>query len=165
MQNTDYNGRLNIYEPKTELLFQMYDKIPAKQCSTFRNPTEGLWDNTLLSNSFFSSSNIKIIQNAIRFNIYKMSNGKFLISEQDEASLKIIMRSIFLQHAANQPNDIASQVEALNNMVLKYCVPQIYNECIGYGIYLKDVSTMYTPMDSPILAKSNDKQLELKQFF
>lgn len=47
------NGRVNIKTPNTSNLFAMYDKIPANQCTTYRNPTEGLWDNTDLSNAFF----------------------------------------------------------------------------------------------------------------
>lgn len=161
----EYNGRINIHEPKTELLFQMYDKIPAKQCTTFRNPTEGLWDNTALSNVFFSAGNIKIIQNGIRAKVYQMSNNKFIIDEQDQATLNIIMRSIFLQHSANQLTNIASQVEALNEMVFNYAVPQVYGECLGYNTYLNDVSSIYTLIDPPVLSKTNDKQLQLNSFF
>ena len=47
------NGRVDIKTPNTSTLFEMYDKIPAHQCTTFRNPTEGLWDETILSNAYF----------------------------------------------------------------------------------------------------------------
>ena len=57
------NGRVDIKTPNTSMLFQMYDKIPANQCATFRNPTEGLWDSTPLSVAFFSQENIQLIQN------------------------------------------------------------------------------------------------------
>ena len=76
-QNTNYrktsNGRVDICGPKTTDLFQMYDKIPVNQCATFRNPTEGLWDNSDLSNTFFSEGNIRIIQNGIRAEVYRKS--------------------------------------------------------------------------------------------
>ena len=45
-------GRINIKSPNTSALFQMYDKIPANQCVTFRNATEGLWNETPLSQAF-----------------------------------------------------------------------------------------------------------------
>ena len=61
--NNQLNGRVDIKTPNTSDLFSMYDKIPAHQCSTFRNPTEGLWDDTKLSIAFFSQANIQIIQN------------------------------------------------------------------------------------------------------
>ena len=68
------NGRVDIKSPNTSSLFEMYDKIPANQCATFRNATEGLWDETILSNAFFSQENIKILQNGIRAGVYKRSN-------------------------------------------------------------------------------------------
>jgi hypothetical protein len=158
------NGRINILTcntPNSFDQFQMYDKIPVNQCSTLRNPTEGLWTNTLLSKTFFSHKNICYIQNAIREGVYNKSNGNFVISNQDEDTLKIIMRSIYLQHAANQPTHISEQIQQLNKIVLDYCIPQVYNEAKGYKKYLVDVSTMYTPIPPPILAKNNDKQLIL----
>ena len=159
------NGRVDIYEPRTPDLFQMYDKIPVNQCATFRNPTEGLWDNTKLSQMFFSGKNICMIQNGIRAGVYQKSNGQFTIANQDEDTLKIIMRSIFLQHAANQPTDIAQQVDALNQLVWNYAIPQVYGEAQGYRQYIVDASTMYTPLPPPIMSTTSDKELILKEWF
>ena len=100
------NGRVDIKTPNTSTLFQMYDKIPANQCVTFRNATEGLWTSNSLSNAFFSEQNIQIIQNAIRAGVYNRSNGQYTIGPQDCDALKIIMRSIYLQHSANKPTDV-----------------------------------------------------------
>ena len=50
------NGRVNIKSPDTNALFHMYDKIPANQCVTFRNYTDGIWNETQLSSAFFSSA-------------------------------------------------------------------------------------------------------------
>jgi len=126
------NGRVNIKTPNTSALFQMYDKIPANQCVTFRNATEGLWSQTPLSQAFFSQENNQIIQNGIRAGVYKRSNGQYIIGPQDCDSLKIIMRSVFLQHAANLPNDIPHQINELNKIVLDYCIQQVYSEAQGY---------------------------------
>jgi hypothetical protein len=163
--NKSSNGRVNIFQPKTVDQFQMYDKIPVNQCATFRNPTQGLWNNTNLSDMFFSGKNICIIQNGIREGVYKRSNGRFIISNQDEDTLLIIMRSIFLQHSTNQPTNINDQVENLNKKVWDYAIPQVYGEAQGYKQYLVDASTMYTPISPPILSKNNDKQLILKDWF
>jgi len=159
------NGRINIKCPKTSDLFQMYDKIPVNQCTTYRDPTEGLWDNTALSKAFFSAENMGIIQNGIRAGVYNKSNGQYVISDQDGDTLKIIMRSIFLQNAANQPTNIKGQIEQLNQMVLNYTIGQVYSEAVGYYKYLEDASTMYTPIDPPIFSSNNDKQLVLKSWF
>jgi hypothetical protein len=159
------NGRVDINGPRTEDLFQMYDRIPANQCATYRNPVEGIWNNTELSNGFFSEKNITTIQNGMRQGVYERSNGQYVIGVQDGDTLKIIMRSIFLQYAANKPTDIKQQIYELNKMVWDYTIPQLYGEAQGYHKYIHDASTMYKPMDPPILAKNNDKQLVLKPWF
>jgi hypothetical protein len=159
------NGRVNIKSPNTSALFQMYDKIPANQCTTFRNATEGLWNETALSQVYFSQQNIQIIQNGIRAGIYKRSNGQYIIGEQDCDSLKIIMRSVFLQYSANQPNNISQQVTQLNKIVLEYCIQQVYSEAQGYMKYIDDVSTLVVPIAHPVQASNNDRQLEFKGWF
>ena len=159
------NGRVDIKSASTCDLFKMYDKIPANQCATFRNPTEGLWDDTKLSNVFFSNANIQIIQNGIRAGVFKRSNGQYTIGQQDCDSLKIIMRSVFLQNAVNKPTNIRGQVEQLNDIVLNYCIQQVYSEAQGYMKYLDDASTLVVPLSNPMMESTYDKQLELKPWF
>jgi hypothetical protein len=125
----------------------------------------GNWYDTALSNAFFSSSNIKIVQNGIRAGVYKKSNGQYVIGEQNGDELKIVMRSIFLQYAKNLPNNITGQIQELNNLVFGYSVNQVYGEAQGYMTYKKDVSTLVVPIAHPILSYTNDKQLELKRWF
>lgn len=162
------NGRVDIIHKQPDLcnLFALYDKIPANQCSTFREPTLGLWNETQLSSAFFSDKNIQIIQNGIRAGVFARSNGQYTVGEQDCDSLKIIMRSIFLQNAANQDRDIPGQIQELNKMVLDYCIYQVYGEAQGYMKYLRDVSTLAVPLASPIQASQFDrKDFKLKPWF
>ena len=163
--NSVNNGRVDIKSPNTSSLFQMYDKIPANQCVTFRNPTEGLWDDTDLSRTIFSHQNIKILQNGIRAGVYERSNNQYLIGPQDCDSLKIIMRSVYLQHASNLPYDIPQQVTELNKIVLNYCIQQVYSEAQGYMKYISDVSTLAVPIAHPVMADNNDRELVLKPWF
>ena len=159
------NGRVDIKTPNTSDLFKMYDKIPANQCVTFRNPTEGLWNDTTLSTAFFSQQNIQMLQNGIRAGVYKKSNGQYTIGPQDCDSLKIIMRSVYLQYAANQVNNISEQVTELNNIVLNYCVQQVYGEAQGYMKYINDASTLVVPIAHPVMTDNTDRQLFLKSWF
>jgi hypothetical protein len=159
------NGRINIKSPNTSALFKMYDKIPANQCVTFRNATEGLWNDTPLSYAFFSQQNIQIIQNGIRAGVYHRSNGQYVVGPQDCDSLKIIMRSVFLQYSANQPSNIPQQIQELNKIVLNYCVQQVYSEAQGYMKYIDDASTLVVPIAHPVQASNTDRQLELKSWF
>jgi hypothetical protein len=159
------NGRVDIKTPNTSTLFEMYDKIPAHQCTTFRNPTEGLWDESSLSIAYFSLENIQILQNGIRAGVYHKSNGQYVIGPQDCDSLKIVMRSVFLQNASNQPNNILKQIEELNKMVLNFCIQQVYSEAQGYMKYIDDASTLVVPIAHPVMADNSDRELVLKPWF
>jgi hypothetical protein len=159
------NGRVDIKTPSTSELFQMYDKIPANQCATFRNPTEGLWTDTNLSSVFFSQQNIQILQNGIRAGVYHRSNGQYVIGPQDCDSLKIVMRSVFLQHSINQDFNIPEQITELNKIVLDYCIQQVYSEAQGYMKYINDVSTLAVPIAHPVMADNTDRELEFKKWF
>jgi hypothetical protein len=159
------NGRVDIKTPNTSALFEMYDKIPANQCVTFRNPTEGLWTDTELSQVFFSQQNIQLLQNGIRAGVYNKSNGQYTIGVQDCDSLKIIMRSVYLQHTTNQPTHITHQVNELNKIVLNYCIQQVYSEAQGYMKYLDDASTLVVPIAHPVMADNTDRELEFKSWF
>ena len=155
------NGRIDIINktqaPDLTNLFAMYDKIPANQCATFREPTLGQWDETSLSKAYFSKENIQIIQNGIRSGVYKKSNNQYVVASQECDTLKIIMRSIFLQHAANQPDNISGQIEQLNKIVLDYCIFNVYSEAQSYMKYLHDVSTLAVPLSTPIVETQKDK--------
>ena len=163
--NKSNNGRVDIKSPNTSSLFEMYDKIPANQCVTFRNPTEGLWTDTSLSQAFFSQQNIQILQNGIRSGVYNKSNGQYTIGAQDCDSLKIVMRSVYLQNAANQPNNITGQIVELNKIVLNYCIQQVYSEAQGYMKYIDDASTLVVPIAHPVMANNSDRELEFKTWF
>ena len=161
MNTKSSNGRVDIINktqgPDISNLFAMYDKIPANQCATFREPTLGQWDETSLSRSYFSKENIQIIQNGIRSGVYEKSNGQYVIGPQDCDPLKIIMRSVFLQNAANQSQNISGQITELNKIVLDYCIHHVYSEAQGYMKYLYHVSTLAVPMATPIVESQKDK--------
>ncbi len=159
--NTLNNGRINLTKPNApnmQTLFTMYDKIPANQPAGFRESTAGLWTETKLSKLFFSPQNVQIIQNGIRAGVHKMSNGKYLIGQQDSDSLTVIMRSIFLQNAVNLPANITGQIEDLNKMVLKYCIASVYGEAQGYMTYLSDVSSIAVPLEPPAMDNKEVKR-------
>ena len=159
------NGRIDIQTPDTKSLFNMYDKIPAHQCSTYRNPLEGQWDDSTLSNAYFSKENIQIIQNGIRAGVYKKSNGIYLVGEQSNDVLETIMSSIFLKYAKHLQTDITGQIKKLNDYVLEYCVNDVYEAMRFHMHYIKDVSTLPVPIALPVVQHSSTKQLELKKWF
>ena len=158
------NGRVNIMGPNTSSVFALSDRIPVSQMSSYRDAMTGNWNNTLLSNAFFSRENIQALQNGIRVGVYNRSNQQYLIGNQNSDELKIIMRSIFLQNAKNNPDHIPEQISELNKLVLDYAVHQVYGEAEGYMKYKRDASTLVTPIEPPVMSKCNDKQLLYKKF-
>ena len=159
------NGRVNILQPDTEKQFAMYDRIPAHQPSGYRDALQGNWKDSPLSLAYFSAQNIGILQNGIRRGVYEKSKGQYLVDNQSEDVLKVIMRSVFLQYSANMLNKITDQIKALNKIVLDYCIKQVYGEVQGYQQYLYDASTLVTPIERPVLSSTEDKTLEWKRWF
>ena len=157
------NGRVDILQPPNSLQFGIQDKMVTKS-TPYIDAVQGIYYDTSLSDAFFSADNIQILQNGIRAGVYKKSKGKYVINEQDIDTLKVIMRSMFLQHAVNSPDKIKEQIEKLNSLVLEYAIPKVYGEAIGYIHYRKDASTIHAPMNPPVMSRINDKQLEEKSW-
>ena len=154
------NGRVNIMTPPNPM--SLYD-TPV-YVSNYKDAMTGTWEKSVLSNTFFSIENQQILQNGIRAGVYEKSGGKYIISQQSDTQLKMIMRSIFLEQSKNNTNNIKEQIQELNRSVLNYCIPKVYSEAKGYLHYLKDVSTLAPPIAVPI-HQSMKQTLELKPFF
>jgi hypothetical protein len=161
-----YNGRVNIMEePSPEIQFKMQERIAIKNKTTeYREAIAGDLESNLLSTVYFSAGNIQIVQNGLRAGVYKMSGDNFVIVPQNMDTLKIIMRSIFLQYAEFDMNNIKGEVTRLNKLVLEYAVPSVYNEAVGYMKYREDQSTIAVPLSLPQQSDREYKQLELKPF-
>jgi hypothetical protein len=154
------NGRIDLLHAPNPI--SLYDK--PVYTSSYNDAMTGNWADTPLSRAFFSQPNQQILQNGIRAGVYEKSGSKFIISQQSNPDLKMIMRAIFLEHSQNRVTHIREQIEELNRYVLDYCIPRIYGEAKGYLKYLQDASTLVVPLSNPIHT-SLDKTLELKSFF
>jgi hypothetical protein len=165
MNCSSTNGRIDIMGPNTMNQFSLFDKIPTNDCSNFHDALTGNSIDSTLSLAYFSKQNIQIVQNAIKAGVYETSNHQYVIGSQNCDTLKIIMRSVFLQSSVNQPDNITTQIQALNDLVVEYCVKHIYSEAQAYINYKRDVSTMYHPIDRPAKVDVDDKTLELKPWF
>ena len=163
----ELNGRINLMEPQDpNIVFKMQEKIAIKNKATeYREALAGTWEDNIVSKVYFSAENQQIIQNGIRAGVYEQSDKQFVIPPQNVDTLKIIMRSIYLQHTENHLNDITGQITKLNNLVLDYAVPTVYKEAIGYLKYCEDQSTIAMPLPVPKHHDRQYKQLELKNYF
>jgi hypothetical protein len=75
------------------------------------------------------------------------------------------MRAIYLQHSKNLEINIPQQIADLNNLVLNYCINNVFNEAVAYLKYKEDASTMHVPMQHPIYSNKTNKTLEQKAWF
>jgi len=120
-----------------------------KNCNT-QDALKGILDETLLSNTFFSTGNIQNIQNMIRYYFFKEKNK--VISEQNNNELLTIMRGIYLKYsnsAANSIEEIKKEVQEINKVVTEYSLKQIYINYDMYNRYISDLESLPQPMDLP----------------
>lgn len=160
------NGRIDLVTPPSpEIAFQMQERIAVKNNATeYRNALSGIWESNILSDLFFSEKNVQTIQNGLRAGVYKMSNSEFVIGPQNIDTLKVIMRSIYLQYAQHAVDNVTAEIEKLNKLVWDYAVPSVYNEAVGYMKYCLDQSTIVQPLALPRHVDRVYKQLELKHW-
>jgi hypothetical protein len=167
LEGERYNGRVNIVSmaEDPDVRFKMHEKLTVQnKASNYYESLNGNLEWNVLAQVYFSQENIQIIQNGIRAGVYKMSEGKLNVPPQNIDTLKIIMRSMYLQYAEHYPKDITGQVEYLNSLVLEYAVTSVYNEAIGYLKYIQDQSTLVVPLEMPLNHDRTYKQLEPKYF-
>ncbi len=138
-KSTNFGGMTeNRQNPRSESLAFSYAPDVLK----------GIIEVTQLSYLFFTRKNIKILQNAIRRNIYE--NTGIVIDEQDETNLVVIMRAVFLQYSRNDNCSITTQIIDLNQRVIIEVVPVLETNVRQYMKYVEDASNMYQPMDHPV---------------
>ena len=121
---------------------------------------------TPLNRAYFSPGNVQIVQNKLRREVYERSQGEFLIDEQSVDELLIVMRAMYLQYGRNLPTDIPGQIAELNQIVADWCVPKILAECSMHKTYLRDIQTLPTPMEHPMmLTRAGSKSAAFDRFF
>jgi len=126
---------------------------------------KGIQSSSRLSKAFFSNENISNIQDNIRYSVWINTNKQYIIGTQNEYELKIIMRSVYLQNALNQEDNITQQILTLNNIVLQYCVKQVTSQVIQYINYQKEInSNRNIPAHSINVNSRGEKSLEMKLF-
>lgn len=148
--------------PPMPAVFTMGDRIPVSFPPSYREALHSVWQDTPLSKAFFSQENIIKIQKGIQEGVYRMSNGQFRVGMNDNEQLKKIMKNIYIVNSRHSTNNIETQLQGLNNLVLKHTVREVYNEADGYVKYRRDSTQNLIPLAPPIMTKTNDKQLIFK---
>ena len=129
--------------------FQMFTANDNDKNNTKNTILYGTFSRSNLSDTFFSNANMDVLQNMIRYNVYISSGGEFKIGKQDNTELTIIMRSIYLMHSKNLPDNIPEQINELNHHVVTYILPKLLSEIKQYLFYTKDIQQLPMPLDHP----------------
>jgi hypothetical protein len=119
-----------------------------------KNAISHMYQNNQLSNLFFSQMNINALQQGIKYLVWKNSDKKYIINDQDETQLQIIMRAIYLQYSKNLEYKIIEQVRDLNKIILDTVIPQIISEIEQHKHYIQDTNNQPNPLSRSICTSS-----------
>ena len=89
-----------------------------------------------LSRLYFSDINVDAVQDGIRYKVFKETSRT--IARQPDFDVVVTMRSAYLTHGRNLPDDVVGQARELNARVLEFCTARIKSELDARGQYLAD---------------------------
>lgn len=104
-----------------------------------------------LSKKYFSSRNIRKLQKMIKKEVFNRTKGKYRLDvDQDEQSLFLVMRAVYMEHGRFLPNMINEQLKDLNNIVITQVIPDIITNIKSYYGYLEEINGPLKPIDRPV---------------
>ena len=143
------NGRLSDVKVVNDLSTLVEKEITMKNDNS-ESSIKGILEENSLNSLFFSDTNMKVIQDTLRYRVYKNTNQ--VISPQSQNDLYIIMRSIMLQYANFRVgvDNIVDEIKRLNSKVLDYAVENVTSNVKQHQGYVEDLSKLPVPMDMPV---------------
>jgi hypothetical protein len=112
--------------------------------------------------NFFSDSNLSKIQSTLRTQV-KFHTGES-IDDQSCNEIYTVMKYVYNSFGKNKRN-FNDEVNRLNDLVLKELVPMVTSNVLSHLQYIKDISSLPTPMEyGKTTSVKGDNSLELKSF-
>lgn len=110
-------------------------------------------DGGLLAQVFFSQRNLDVLQNSLRYRVYRESGGQFVIGRQSDVALMSIMRDVYESSVRYVPDhEVVEATKRLNEHVLGNAVPNVLSAVRFHDFYLKDIERPNpVPGDLPVL--------------
>ena len=165
-----HTGRLPLSDSEEKLpiprgtLYAMNE--PTSTPSLVAEHIQYRHNNTPLNTVFFSQSNMANLQQKIHGAVLEMSKGEHSISPQSEADLMLIMRSYYLQYGENDPSNVATELDQLNQRVVSFAANRIMVEIVAYKRFRKDILDFPEPIARPMdMHIYGTRTGELKSFF
>lgn len=115
----------------------------------------------LLSQVFFSRKNIDVIQNSLRYRVYRESGGQFVVGRQSDIELLSIMRDVYESSQRHVPDSqVLFAVQRLNEYVLQKAVPSVLSAVRFHDYYLRDINQPNpVPEDRPALMSNKGSKV------
>lgn len=131
------------------LFLSNHRKDYFKQMKNQMNEKSEGYQGYILQDTFFLDENIQLIQRQIIMDVYKKSNKKYLIKEQNREDISIIMKYIFNEYAQHLPFKIKEQIAELNSKVSNIISKEIIDNLESHQKYIRDSTTQPTLLDRP----------------
>jgi hypothetical protein len=170
--DTDYgtNGRVYVDLETPAKRYDLYQGSSENKAddSNFAGTLRYIQETTPLSQAYFTNSNIERVQQEIRSVVMQVTNADtdpilnghkpILIGRQDNSQIETIMRSVYLQYAKHLDYNIDGQIHELNSIVIREAVPNIITNVKQYIGYIRDASSLPTPLEQPINTSSRGEK-------
>lgn len=126
-----------------------------------REATTNIHTDSPLAQLYFSKTNVDLVQDMIRYQVYEQSNKQHVIGRQSDTELQVIMRHFYLTYGKNQPEHLTKQVAELNTYVVNECVPMILSSVEQYLAYRIRITQNPVPLEHPTnMSSSKHQQLQ-----
>lgn len=109
-------------------------------------------DPNKLSQVFYSSENLLLINRQIVLSVYKKTKGAIRVPFQSDKDLQVVMRWVYINYARNLPFRIKEQIKELNDEVVKQVLPGIITEANQHLDYIRDINKPIEPLPPPVNA-------------
>ena len=163
------NGREHIPDYNGGIPFELFREDNSNNNNyCHQDSLMGIHEGNNLNGAFFSTKNVNLLQRLIQDAVSNETQGKVTIGKQSEQQLAIIMRSVYLQHGRNLPEEIKpvkTQVDELNQKLLDYAVPNIITNVKQYIGFVNDVNAPPSLPIVPTSTRINNKTLLLNVGF
>ena len=108
-----------------------------------------------LEHVFFSKENIDLINKQLILSVFKNSNKTIKIESQDENSLIIVMRYVFLEYARHLPYNITEQIRELNCKVVGEILGNVITNTTQKINYLEEIQNPRKLIPLPVNVNKN----------
>lgn len=158
------SSRINL-DGFTSNPFELFENLNVNNENKFDKLT-GTFQESEVSKLYFSQENLDYLQSQIISRVYDKTSKRFGVGRQSDDELIIVMRSIYLQHGKNYNKELDKQVNVLNEIVLDYCVDNVYNNLLQHFEYIKDITREQPVLERPETTHiKGEKSLMPNHFF